>query len=812
MVFKLTEKYQIAVVGAGPGGLSAAAHAATLEVPHVLLEKSPAVADTIQKYQKGKHVMAEPGILPLRSEVPFAQGTREHILSEWDQSLADNGVNIQFGAEVTSIEGAKGDFRISLSNGQQVQAEAVVLGIGVQGNLRTLGVEGESPDFVEYQLDDPDAITDETILVVGAGDAAIENAVALAEHNRVTIVNRRDEFARAKDGNIALIQAAIESGEITCLYNSVPSGISPASDEPTRIVSFSTADGEATVAANRVIARLGAIPPRSLVESFGVEFPNKDPASLPILSTRYESSVEGLYVIGALAGYPLIKQAMNQGYEVVETILGREVQPADHDLLEDKFRTLGTNDSVDDVLARMQRDIPLFSEVNPLMFRELILDSKVHKPSQGELIFSKNDYTNSFYSILQGDVRIEVDSGTPIISGQGNFFGELSLLSGRRRSATVRAGDHCELIETPRKSMNKLLNSVAAAKKVLDETFVLRVIQGRFAPELSIEALQPIASAAKLNEYQAGETIFSEGDDADALHLIRSGSVSILKQYEGKDLPMSYVSAGNYVGEMGVLGGYKRSATVRASVKTQTVSIDADNFKKLLALNEDLRARISEVVSGRLKDNMSNQSSEEAGGVLDFLLQQGLGEATDVLLINKSLCINCDNCETACAQTHDGTSRLNRQGGAIFAEVHVPTSCRHCEDPHCMKDCPPDAIQRAPGGEVFIGDNCIGCGNCERNCPYDVIQMAYPGSGEKSFWRNLFLGEAQPVSNPEPVKWVNPNDAGASPQASAIKKAVKCDMCKDLSGGPACVRACPTGAANRLSPEQFVQTISERLV
>ena len=43
----MTEKYQIAVVGAGPGGLSAAAHAATLEVPHVLLEKSPAVADTI---------------------------------------------------------------------------------------------------------------------------------------------------------------------------------------------------------------------------------------------------------------------------------------------------------------------------------------------------------------------------------------------------------------------------------------------------------------------------------------------------------------------------------------------------------------------------------------------------------------------------------------------------------------------------------------------------------------------------------------------------------------------------------------------
>jgi Fe-S-cluster-containing hydrogenase component 2 len=36
------------------------------------------------------------------------------------------------------------------------------------------------------------------------------------------------------------------------------------------------------------------------------------------------------------------------------------------------------------------------------------------------------------------------------------------------------------------------------------------------------------------------------------------------------------------------------------------------------------------------------------------------------------------------------------------------------------------------------------------------------------------------------------------------KKAVKCDMCKDLAGGPACVRACPTGAAIRVHPEEFM--------
>ena len=55
---------EIAVIGAGPGGMSAAARCAELGVEHVLLESSSKIANTIQKYQKGKHVMAEPGILP----------------------------------------------------------------------------------------------------------------------------------------------------------------------------------------------------------------------------------------------------------------------------------------------------------------------------------------------------------------------------------------------------------------------------------------------------------------------------------------------------------------------------------------------------------------------------------------------------------------------------------------------------------------------------------------------------------------------------------------------------------------------------
>ena len=800
----MAEKYKIAVVGSGPGGLSAAAHAAELGVSHVLLEKTDKHADTIQKYQKGKHVMAEPNVLPLRSPVPFEQGTREAILGGWEDALSEHSVNVHYRGGVAGIEGEKGDFKLTLDDGTAVEAEHVILGIGVQGNPRRLGVDGQDAPFVQYQLDDPDEYKGETIVVVGAGDAAIENAVALSRNNDVYIVNRRDEFARAKDGNVALITAAIDAGEVKCFYGSNPAKVEVGDfDGKPGNFTLSTPTGEADVAVDRIIARLGAIPQRKLVESFGVEFPSPDPNALPVLSTQYESNVAGMYIIGALGGYPLIKQAMNQGYEVVEYILGNKIQPADHPLLERKFETLPYGLDVDAILQLMQERIPIFSGVNPLMFREVMLDSDVHVFENGQEIFRKNDYTNSFYTILDGYVEIEIGPDVRIQSAQGNFFGEMSLLSGRRRSSTVYAGAACVLIETPRKTMNKLVNSVDAVKRVLDETFILRTIQGRFAPNVPLEELRPIAQAAQLNEFKPNQVVFAEGDAADALHLIRSGSVTVAKNFDGREIPISYVAAGNYVGEMGLLGNSDRSATVRATVKTETISLDSATFLDLISKSPDLLESMQSEVKQRTQQNVRLQSDSASGDMLSFLMQQGLGEATDVLLIDKELCVGCDNCEVACAETHDGTSRLNRRAGAVFAHVHVPTSCRHCEDPHCMKECPPDAIKRAPGGEVFIQDNCIGCGNCERNCPYGVIQMAYKPPKKPGVWSWLLFG-----AGPGPGQNFGGKQMPRGPDEQ--KKAVKCDMCKDQSGGPACVRACPTGAALRLSPEEFVEMVSAR--
>lgn len=795
----MEEQFKIAVVGSGPAGLSAAARAAELGLSHVLLEAEPHLSNTIFRYQKGKFVMAEPAILPLRSPISFAAGKRESILDAWGLEAAELKINVRLGCAVTAISGSRGAFTLAAADGGVIRAEHVVLAIGLQGNIRKLGCPGEDADFVQYQLDDPAAYVDETIVVVGAGDAAIENALALCERNKVIIVNRRDEFDRAKAANNAAILKAIADGSIQCFYDSSPrQALSQGELHPRGLLLLATASGEVQLPCDRVIARLGATPPRKFVESCGVVFPSADPTSLPAVSATYESNVPGLHIIGALAGFPLIKQALNQGYEVVEFIQGHAVEPADEPLLRDKFRALPGFHGVDAALDLLQQRVPVLAPLTRLQLREFLLDSSLRTPAEDEILFERNDYSDSFYSVVSGEAQIVLsshDDSRTVTLGAGQFFGEMSLISGRRRSATVRAGRRCVLIETPRRSMNKLIHSVPAVKRVIDETFLRRAILAQIAPDAPADSVAELAASATVLHFDTGAPLFREGEPGDCLHLIRKGSVTISRHIEGREVVLAYVPAGQYIGEMALVSNLPRSATAVAAVATETIRIEGEAFKHLIEQMPAVKARVEERYKTRLARNVAALQQPERGGIIGFLMAQGMGEATDVLLIDESLCVRCDQCEKACADTHGGLSRLDREAGPTFESLHVPTSCRHCEHPHCMKDCPPDAIKRAPNGEVYITDSCIGCGNCQRNCPYGVIQMGVESKKRPSLWWWMLFGGREPGGEDD-----HHHGHGDTP-----KKAAKCDMCKGLPGGPACVRACPTGAARRVSPEQFLR-------
>ncbi len=793
-------RFKVAIVGSGPGGLSAAAHAAELGVSHILLEGAAAHANTIQRYQKGKFVMAEPGYLPLRSPIEFREGKREELLSWWLDGLNKYKVNVRYGSEVTRIKGKQGEFALTLANGETVEAEFIVLGIGVQGNPRRVEAPGAAVPWIEYTLDDPDAFKDETIIVIGAGDAAIENALALSKQNRVIIVNRQDQFARAKEGNLRGILKAIDDGNVECLYSANVARVEPATvaGKSGKVV-FKTPSGETDVDCNRVIARLGAVPPRKFVESCGVTFPSPEANALPELDAQYQSSVPGLYVIGALAGYPLIKQAMNQGYEVIEYMLGRPVKPADNDLLQERLNVLPVKLDVEPCLKLLRERVPMFGELNPLLLRELVLESEIKSIPAGTTVYREGDYSTSFFTIVDGEVNVAAQaSGISYPVRRGGFFGEGSLLSGRRRTTTVTTTQPSILFETPGRTMFKLMSSIASVKDGINFISATRALKERFVPGVAEKDLRAVAARAKLKSFTRGATIYKEGDKGEEIFLIRRGTVAIARARDGKDSVVRLVAAGQYVGESALLRIVSRTETARAAVDVDAIVLDRDGFLELVRKDPQLVKRVQGDLQQRAAVEASLQADPRKAEVLDFMLGAGLGEATNALLIDESLCVGCNNCEIACASTHNGVSRLNRAAGPSFSTVHVPTVCRHCETPHCMKDCPANAISRSKDGAVFINqETCIGCERCKNNCPYGAIKMSVPQIKQTGLWSWLLFGAGNA-----------PGQGGYPKGGGEIKKkAVKCDLCEGQSGGPACVRSCPTGAALRFGPSRFTEML-----
>ncbi len=806
----VTDRYRVAIIGSGPAGLSAASRAAVLGMTHVLLEKTDHLSDTIYKYQKGKHVMATPSQLVLRSDVDFGAGKREAVLDTWDAQTSANKVNVRYHSEVKAIAGEHGSFRIELTDGHAVEAETIVLAIGTQGNPNLMRCDGGDLSHIQYTLDDPGAYIDEHIAVIGAGDAGIENALGLAadpeQRNIVTIVNRNAEFTTAKDANIKALLAARDAGRVIVRTGTTPTLVEPG------FITYDTPDGEAKVRCDRIIARMGSAPPRKFVESCGVEFTSDDRVAFPKLSPTFESTKSGIYVIGALAGYPLIKHCMNQGHDVIEFINGNiALKPADEPILEAKFASLPGRKNVEEWLEFLRSNVTILNGLTPLQMREFMLDSEARFYRAGETIFERNEPGSSLFSIASGSVAVLIDPADPskiVTIASGSIFGEVGLISGRRRGATIRASEDSVCVEISRTAALKLQSSVPAAKRAIERIATERQLLQLFGSGLVSSDLTEVLDSSEIQTVSAGKPLITEGDEGADIFIVRQGSMIVEKKVGGKQVFLSYLPAGSYVGEMALIGNTRRSATVKAAVKSEVIKLDGAAFKTLLERKPQLLARIETDMASRQDLNAFVEAKKDSfssvvdmySNVANFLVENGIGEATDVLLIDENLCVGCDNCEKACADSHEGLSRLDREAGRTYAHLHVPTSCRHCEHPHCMADCPPNAIHRGPDGEVFIDDSCIGCGNCQRNCPYGVIRMEAEPPKKPGLFSWMMLGLGPGPGEPS-KKWAYKN---ADPNIEKPKKAIKCDMCSGIEGGPACVRACPTGAAIRISPERFL--------
>lgn len=119
-------------------------------------------------------------------------------------------------------------------------------------------------------------------------------------------------------------------------------------------------------------------------------------------------------------------------------------------------------------------------------------------------------------------------------------------------------------------------------------------------PNLTEE--QKIRTSTKLDRqtFEPGEVILRQGDVADRFYIITRGQVEVLREQNGEELLVSRLGTGQYFGEIGLMHGGKRTATVRAADSVEVMSLDRDTFGGLMEESDMSRQEVERLTRQRV--------------------------------------------------------------------------------------------------------------------------------------------------------------------------------------------------------------------
>lgn len=368
----------------------------------------------------------------------------------------------------------------------------------------------------------------------------------------------------------------------------------------------------------------------------------------------------------------------------------------------------------------------------------------------------------------------------------GDLFGEMTCMNYYPRSATVRAKTQLTVLEMLRNVLDMMRRNRSFRARV-DQNYRKRALESHLHgipifSSVSSEFISYLRDRVELRQYAPGQVICRQGEPAHSFFLVRIGFVKVTESHPGGDIVLSYIGRGGFFGELSLLGGGVRTANCIALDHVEVVRILVEDFNLMLDRFPDVRQGLDAVAKQRLAENRQRFAQTQSVPI-DSFLAQGLMEAQSLLVLDLDRCTRCDQCVRACADAHDGVSRLIRDGLRLDHYL-VATSCRQCKDPLCMVGCPVGAIRRRNSLEITIEDWCIGCGLCANNCPYGNINM-----------------------HPFQLKADDPAHPGRK-IAQVITKATACNLCPD-DDEPNCVYACPHDAAHRVKPREFFVDIAK---
>lgn len=324
--------YDVAIVGIGPAGLSAAVIARQRNLRYIALEQDKIVATIQTVYPAGKYVFFKPDTVETKGGIPLPGpgDSKENMLKGWFDSMTSHGVVINEEESCKDIKQADGIFTVITEKGKAKEkasyaARKIIIAIGNRGTPMKLRVSGEdikvlvtpppiTPKYcprcgsarkgaqlfcvvcgtpfptkteppyetgkVQYKLSDPDDYVNKKCIVVGAGNSAIECAVDLAglkregdritftRNNEVTLVVRSDFKGDLKLGNKMNVYDCIDAGKIKVFFRMEVKEIT---QDEVALMEVRNKEEKARLKNDFVFALIGGDRPTKFLEGLGIK-------------------------------------------------------------------------------------------------------------------------------------------------------------------------------------------------------------------------------------------------------------------------------------------------------------------------------------------------------------------------------------------------------------------------------------------------------------------------------------------------------------------------------------------------------------
>uniref|UniRef100_A0A8C7RSS4 cAMP-dependent protein kinase type I-alpha regulatory subunit n=1 Tax=Oncorhynchus mykiss TaxID=8022 RepID=A0A8C7RSS4_ONCMY len=212
----------------------------------------------------------------------------------------------------------------------------------------------------------------------------------------------------------------------------------------------------------------------------------------------------------------------------------------------------------------------------------------------GETIIMQGDEGDNFYVIDQGETDVYVNNEWVTNIGEGGSFGELALIYGTPRAATVRAKTNVKLWGIDRDSYRRILMGSTLRKRKMYEEFLSKVsILAVLYKSLDKWERLTVADSLEPVQFDDGQKIVVQGEPGDEFFIILEGSAAVLQRRSENEefVEVGRLQPSDYFGEIALLMNRPRAATVVARGPLKCVKLDRPRFERVLGPCSDILKR-----------------------------------------------------------------------------------------------------------------------------------------------------------------------------------------------------------------------------